>query len=336
MNSLKITLGSVLYTFFEDYLQTQKALREETIKSYRDVLTLFLLFTANKMHRRITQLSILDLTAKQVLEFLNHLEIERDNHIRTRNHRLSALKVFFDYLVTQMPEAMLEAQRVAAIPLKRTKPAEVGYLLPEQISELFSCMPKTGRFALRDRTLLLLLYNTGARVQEVAELCVENLQLDSPSRVHLHGKGDKWRVCPLWQETVTLLRRQLVERGNVNAKSPVFLSLQGAALTRFGIYKLVRRHTKHLLASNQKTVSPHTFRHAAAVHLLESGVDVNVIRAWLGHVSLETTNRYAEISLRMKAEALKICEPKIPGGENPLKEPCWRKDQALLKWLQSL
>tara|TARA_R110002072_G_scaffold303087_1_gene493074 strand:+ start:136 stop:1002 length:867 start_codon:yes stop_codon:yes gene_type:complete len=288
------------------------------------------------MHRKVTRLSVLDLTAKQVLEFLNYLETERNNHIRTRNQRLSALKVFFDYLVTQMPDAMLESERVAAIPLKRVKPAEMGYLLPEQIGDLFSSMSKKGRFALRDRTLLLLLYNTGARVQEIAELCVENLQLDSPSRVHLHGKGDKWRVCPLWEETASLLKRLLAERNHINSKSPVFLSLQGAALTRFGIYKLVRRYTKHLLASNQQAVSPHTFRHAAAVHLLESGVDVNVIRAWLGHVSLETTNRYAEISLRMKAEALKICEPQIPEIEGFLKEPCWRKDQSLLKWLQSL
>jgi integrase/recombinase XerD len=336
MNISKSTLGSVLHAFFEDYLKNQRALSAATIKSYRDTLTLFLIFTANEMHRKITRLSISDFTAKRVLEFLHYLESERHNHIRTRNQRLSALKVFFDYLATQLPGVLAEAERITGIPLKRVAPAESGFLLSEQINQLFSQMPKAAHFALRDRTLLLFLYNTGARVQETADLHVENLQLSSPSRVHLHGKGDKWRVCPLWEETTSLLSRLLATRSRINPDSPVFLSLQGCALTRFGIYKLVRRHTRKLVASNQQNISPHSFRHTAAVHLLESGVDVNVIRAWLGHVSLETTNRYAEISLRMKAEALRTCESQLPEIEEFLKEPRWRDDPSLLKWLQSL
>jgi site-specific recombinase XerD len=158
--------------------------------------------------------------------------------------------------------------------------------------------------------LLLFLYNTGARVQEVADLCVKNLELESTPRAHLHGKGDKWRTCPLWKETATALTKLLAARKSAPPESPVFTARSGLPLTRYGIYKLVRRHTRQLCKVQagrpQRNISPHVFRHTAAVHLLEAGVEVNVIRAWLGHVGLETTNRYAEINVRMKQKALEL------------------------------
>lgn len=336
MSTIKPTMGSVLHAFFEDHLKAQRALSSATVKSYRDALRLYLIFVATQSRRKITRLSLSELTAERVLSFLHYLEAERHNHIRSRNQRLSAIKTFFNYMAALVPEMLIEAERVTAIPVKRAPPAQTIFLTSDQLNKLFAHLPKAGHFALRDRTLLLFLYNTGARVQEVADLRVGNLEVKSRSRVHLHGKGDKWRVCPLWKETIALLEQLLAQSGTANADSPVFVSLHGGALTRFGIYKIVRKHTQHLSTCQPQGISPHCIRHATAVNLLESGVDVNVIRAWLGHVSLETTNRYAEISLRMKAEALKTCEAPVSTTEGLPGKARWKDDPSLLKWLESL
>jgi len=335
-----LTLGSAVRGFFEDFLQCQKGLRVATIRSYRDCIRLYLLFVAADVPRQITRLKLNDLTAERVRRFLNHLEKERHNHIRSRNQRLSALRVFFEYLARQNPELLYEAEHVAAIPAKRVPPPMTVYLEREEIQSLFANLPRSGRFALRDRTLLLFLYNTGARVQETADLRIGNLELEPPLRVHLHGKGDKWRVCPLWEETAAVLRRLIGERRQeVAVDHPVFVSQRGQALTRYGIYKIVRRHSYGLESESRgqhKHIFPHALRHTAACHLLESGVDINVIRGWLGHVSLETTNRYAEINIRMKQEALRHCEPSLGREETYRGARKWQTDQSLLEWLENL
>ena len=266
---------------------------------------------------------------------------QRHNRISTRNQRLAALHTFFEHLACQVPEMIVEAERVMAIPHKRVPPPQTIFLERDEIDTLFAKIPKKGRFALRDRTLLLFLYNTGARVQEAADLRVANLDLGNQPKVHLHGKGDKWRICPLWDQCRDLLK-QLLEENNVGTRQehPVFVSRNRQALTRFGIYKIVRRHTEILEKRNAKgklcVISPHTFRHTTAVHLLEAGVEVNVIRAWLGHVSLDTTNRYAEINIHLKEKALETCEPPSSVLEGFPRKPIWRNDQTLLNWLESL
>jgi len=331
--------GSLLYSFFEDYLKCQKGLRPSSLKSYRDSAKLFLLFLAEKTGHKVSRLTLADLTCAQVLAFLQSLETHRGNQVRTRNQRLAAIRDLFDYLARRVPEMLKEAQHVAAIPTKRTTPAETFFLEQDEMQSLFASLPAKGSAALRDRVLLLFLYNTGARVQEVADLRYKNLELQGQPRVHLHGKGDKWRVCPLWKETVALLKQLLAERSTHDPERAVFVSLQGLALTRFGIYKIVRRHTRSLLKSDEspRRISPHTFRHTSAVHLLEAGVEVNVIRGWLGHVSLDTTNRYAEINIRMKQAALEACQPPASASSEacPLK-PVWREDVELMKWLKTL
>jgi integrase/recombinase XerD len=236
---------------------------------------LFLLFLADQTGRKITRLSLTDLTCAQVLAFLQTLEAERKNHVRTRNQRLAAIKGFFDYLAQRVPEMLKEAQKVAIVPVKRTPPPETFYLERDEIQSLFASLPSEGSSALRDRALFLFLYNTGARVQEVADLRFKNLELENPPRVHLHGKGDKWRVCPLWKETVDLLKQIAAEQKNIDPERPVFTSRHGRALTRFGIYKVVRRHTRHLakLQPNQsrRRVSPHIFRHYADLRTMPTG-----------------------------------------------------------------
>ena len=335
------SLGALLQAFLVDELPMQKGFRPTSIKAYRDALRLFLTFVAADRSCRLTQLTPAVLTGDGVRRFLQHLEEGRHNHRRTRNHRLTILRTFFEFLARRCPETLEVAQQVASIAVKRTAPAETRFLEREQIERLFHRLPSTGRSALRDHALLLLLYNTGARVQEIADLRVEDLQLGPQGGVRLHGKGDKWRSCPLWPQTVQLLERLLQTRDpRPSSTRPVFVSRGTHALTRFGIYKIVRRHTGQLDASpmtpNRHHISPHVFRHTAAVHLLEAGVDVNVIRGWLGHVSLDTTNRYAEITTRTKAEALRLCEPPSADADSFRRKPVWRDDQALLSWLSSL
>jgi site-specific recombinase XerD len=335
------SLGPFLYSFFEDHLKAQKGLRQTSIKSYRDALLLFLHFVAKDTHHRISRLVLTDLTSERVIHFLKYLEEQRGNRIATRNQRLAALHTFFEYVAGRVPELLTEAERVAAIPIKRTPPPETQFLERDDIQALFTSLPKKGRSALRNRALLLFLYNTGARVQEVAGLRVEDLELDPPNRVRLHGKGDKWRVCPLWVETASLLKLLLTDcAATATPQRPVFVSPQGEALTRFGIYKIVRRLTQSLAKKRTDgkvmPISPHVLRHTTAVHLLEAGVEVNVIRSWLGHVSLDTTNRYAEINMRAKEKALELCELPLTSSVEHPRKPVWRDDEAMLKWLEEL
>jgi integrase/recombinase XerD len=259
--------------------------------------------------------------------------------VPTRNQRLAGLRNFFEYVGRRLPEHLCVCEQVAAIPIKRTPLPEMRFLDRAEITTLFAQLPREGRHALRDRALLLTLYNTGARVQEMVDLCIDQVSLVAPLHVRLCGKGEKWRTCPLWEETARVLRQLLEDRRVTDRAAPVFTSTRGRRLTRFGIYKLVRRHAGRLEAgaasmARGRRITPHVFRHTAAVHLLEAGVEVNVIRGWLGHVSLETTNRYAEITVRMKEAAMKLCEPASAGGSAG--KPTWRDDDALLTWLASL
>jgi integrase/recombinase XerD len=332
-----ITLGTLIYGFFIDYLAGQKGLRPTSIRSYRDAVRLFLAFVSADGRRPISQLQIEDLTFERVLGFLQHLETTRHNHVATRNQRLAGLRTFFEYVGRRLPEMLHVCERVAAIATKRTPLPETRFLDREEIATLFARLPREGRQARRDHALLLMLYNTGARVQEIADLRLEHVSLTSPPHVRLHGKGDKWRTCPLWEETARVLRRWLDERRVADPQAPVFTSATGHPLTRFGIYKRVRLHAARLesaATSPTRRITPHVFRRTAAVHLLEAGVEVNVIRGWLGHVSLETTNRYAEITVRMKEAAMKLCEPPTVGGDRG--KAGWRDDAALLTWLASL
>lgn len=330
-------IGPLIHSFFIDHLVTVKGLRPTSVRSYRDTIRLLLCFVARDKRARITKLTVEDLTFERVVAFLRYLEDERHNHVRTRNQRLAVLHTLFDYIASRQPEMLGVCQRVAAIPTKRAAPAETHFLERDETEALFRALPRRGRLALRDRTLLLFLYNTGARVQEAADVRVGDLELGERGLVRLHGKGDKWRTCPLWQQTADLLVELLQLDGRpAKPDGPVFVSTTGAALTRFGIYKIVRRHAGHLdQARTGRRVSPHIFRHTAAMHLLEAGVEVNVIRGWLGHADLTTTNRYAEINTRAKIEALRTTEPP---GSSVARRPraVWRDDAALLDWLASL
>ncbi len=333
-------LGNLVVAFFADHLKVQKGLRPASIHSYRDVLKLFLNQIAARRHCPITRLEPADLTAEAVLAFLQSLEVTRGNQIRTRNQRLAALRTFYRYLASRAPELLAEAARVEAIPIKRTPPPPTCYLERDEIQQVLAGVATRTPLGQRDHAILTVMYNTGARVQEIADLRVGDVDLNGPYRVRLHGKGDKWRACPLWPETAQELR-QLDTVGTGDPATPLFRSRLGRPMTRFGLYKVVKRHTAQLAnrrADNGavRRLSPHVVRHTTAVHLLEAGVDVNVIRGWLGHVNLETTNRYAEVSIRMKEAAMARCVP--PPAESPAypRKGVWHREPDLLEWLESL
>lgn len=333
-------LGTTVRSFFEDHLKVQKGLRPSSICSYRDVLKLFLKQVADRHRCPVTRLKLTDLVADEVLIFLQSLETQRGNQVRTRNQRLAALRTFFRYLASRAPETLAEGQRVEAIPTKRCAPPQTYYLERDEVDQLLAKIPTTTASGLRDRAILTLMYNTGARVQEIADLHVQDVDLNGPYRVRLHGKGDKWRACPIWPETADLLKQLESVRAGTPA-APLFSSRLHRALTRFGLYKLVKRYAANLLPISPHTgearrISPHVFRHTAAMGLLEAGVDLNVIRAWLGHAGLETTNRYAEINIRTKEAAVALCAPPDQSSAALPQERAWHRDADLLKWLESL
>jgi integrase/recombinase XerD len=268
-------LGTILASFFNDHLKLQRGLRPNSIKSYADAVRLLLQFASATAEKKVTQLGLDDLHADVVCRFLNSLEESRGNAAQSRNQRLAALRTFFEYIGQRFPERLEQAQKVAVIPRKRAQPTETTFLERDEIEATLAALPADGRSALRDRALLVFLYNTGARVQEAADLRASDIHFDPTPRVHLHGKGDKWRVCPLWAETSALLKKLLSEQGPGSPTDrPVFVGVKDAALTRFGIYKIIRRYTKQVVKKGSdgqaKWVSPHVWRHTTAVHLLEA------------------------------------------------------------------
>lgn len=327
-------LGMLVQSYFTDHLIAVKGMRPATVRSYRDTIRLFLIHAAAARGCPVTRLTPGDLTFESVTAFLTHLEHDRGNQVRTRNQRLAAIHSLFEYLAIRSPQLLGNCQRVAAIPAKRTPPAQMSFLEKDDVEQLLAGMPRTGRHALRDRALVLFLYNTGARASEAAGLRAASLRLDEHPLARLHGKGGKWRTIPLWQQTAKMLT-ELTRPGRRDPSPDTAVFCSGTRpLTRSGIYKIIRRHCGHLDDPRTgRKVTPHTFRHTAAVHLLESGVEVNVIREWLGHADLSTTNRYAEINTKLKEAAIRACEP--PATE-PCATPAWKSDETLLNWLAAL
>jgi len=330
-------LGPILQSYFLDHLIAVKGMRPGSVRSYRDTIRLLIVFLAADKRCKITSLTLEDLTLQRILGFLRHLEHDRGNQISTRNQRLAAIHSLFEYIASRSPEMLGVCQQIAAIPIKRVPPPETRFLERDEVQALLRRMPSKGRLALRDQTLILFLYNTGARVQEAADLRAEHLDLDTHPTVRLHGKGNKWRTCPLWDTTAQMIHELLeLENGPATPPTAPVFTARGRPLTRYGIYKIVRRHAATLdQPRTGRKVTPHTFRHTAAVHLLEAGVEVNVIRGWLGHVDLNTTNRYAEINTNTKLAALRATEP-LDISEGHRTTPIWRTDQTLLNWLSSL
>jgi len=332
-------LATALRAFFAQHLPLTRGLSPRTVLSYRDTFVLLLRFLAERHDRAIVDLDLKHLRPEDILVFLDHLETERKNSVATRNARLAAIHSFARFLATRDPEQVEESQRILAIPIKRGPARPVDYLEGNEIGAMLEAISPKRSDHLRDRALLLTLFNTGARVQEMLDIQASDLQLDRPSFVRLRGKGRKERLCPLWPETVASLRALLSALASSSADPvPVFRNHRGERMTRFGVRYLLRcyaekaRSAAPTLAS--KRVHPHTWRHSAAVHLLRAGVDLVSISHWLGHASIETTNRYAAIDLETKREALQKAGPLAPASQSDM--TAWRNDGSVLAWLEAL
>jgi site-specific recombinase XerD len=339
---MKITfpngLACAIREFFSDFLPRIRGMSPHTICSYRDAILLLLRFLAQRRGCDVVVLDFPDMVPDEILAYLEHLEIDRHNTIRTRNVRLASIHAFARYVATRLPEHLELCQRLLAVPFKRAGITTVGYLETQELSAILSAPDRATVDGRRDYTLLLTLFNTGARVQEVLDLRPSDLQLVKPFQVRLLGKGRKQRICPLWQETVDALRNLLSEiNAEQNATERLFRNHRGEPLTRFGIRYILRKYSqqasKKVKTLEWKRVHPHTLRHTTAVHLLQAGVDLVTISHWLGHASVETTNRYATVDLEMKRAALAKAQP--VGDISPGLAK-WRDDTDLIKWLEGL
>ena len=276
-------LGPVLHSFFASHLITVKGLRPASVRRLPRPVRLFLVFTAADKGCKITRLTLTDLTSTGSWHSSATSSTTGATAPATRNQRLAALHCLFDYIAGREPDMLATCQQVAAIPVKRAALPETRFLERDEMELRLRHLPRDGPLTLRDRALILFLYNTGARAQEVADLRAGHLDLGEHPLVRLHGKGDKWRTCPLWQQTAQLLTALLCPAGPPPAPGAPVFAAHGQPLTRYGIYKIYPPARIPLRRpAHGRRVGPHTFRRTAAVHLLEAGVEVNVIRGWLG------------------------------------------------------
>lgn len=332
-------LARNLRGFFADHLPRVRGASPHTVRSYRDALALLLRFLAERRTRAVVLLDFEDLEPQEILAFLDHLESHRGNGRGTRNTRLAAIHAFARYAASGDPEHVELCQRLLAIPFKRADTRIVEYLEADEVRVILDGPDLTHPEGRRDHALLLTMFNTGARVQEIVDLRPRDLQLVRPLQVILHGKGRKERVCPLWPKTADALRTLIAEnRSAQDANERLFRNRLGQPITRFGIRYLLKKYALQGVAVAptlaKKRVHPHTMRHTTAVHLLQAGVDLVTISHWLGHASVETTNRYAAVDLETKRTALAKAGP-IAGADDG-SVAAWRADASILDWLEQL
>jgi site-specific recombinase XerD len=327
------SLGPLLQIFFTDYLVAQRRLSPQTIASYRDTFRLLLQFIHRNTGIEPVSLSIPDLSVDRILMFLNNLDKERKNSVSSRDLRLTAIHSFYRMVALRDPASVGIATRVLAIPLKRTDTKVRSYVTREEMDAILAAMDRTTWCGRRDHTLLLTMYNTGARVSKMSSLRQDQISFGVKSYVHLHGKGRKERTVPLWSRTGRTIKEWLREIGR-NDNAPVFPNVRGESLSRFAIHlllrKAVQRAVSHCPSLKRKRVSPHVIRHGTAMALLQAGVNIAVIALWLGHESIETTNAYVHANLAMKEAAL----GKVVPMDTPFRR--FRADDRLLAFLESL
>jgi site-specific recombinase XerD len=328
----------MLRNFFADHLPRIRGVSRHTIHSYRDSLKLLLRHIASRQERSVVQLDLRDIEADDVLAFLDHLERERGNTVATRNVRLAALHSFFRYVAGNDPQQLERSQRILAIPFKLHPQRPIDYLEYDEIRSVLATVERSTRNGLRDYALLATMFNTGGRVQELLDVRAHDLQLVKPYQIRLFGKGQKERLCPLWPQTAQVLWDLCAEfQLDLRAAVPVFLNHRGRPLTRFGVRYILAKYLQRAIATTptlaKKRLHPHSMRHSTAIYLLKSNVDLSTISHWLGHTSINTTNKYAIVDLDMKRHALTQVEPIEKECTTPAG---WRHNATILEWLESL
>lgn len=321
-----VPLQQAIQDFFEKHLAIERNACRNTILAYRDCFKLFLQHASEKHRVAVDQLDYSILELDTIRSFLDWLEHVRGSSPRSRNQRLTALKTFARYLASIAPEHLERCRQIRVLPMAAFARPEVEYLEPDEVARLVA----GAGIDCRNRALMLLLYNTGARVQELVDLDLADLRLDPVPVVTFNGKGRRQRTCPLWQRTVVAIQQWIAERGR--HEGPLFVNRQGRRLSRSGVAYILRTIATEaqLEPRRARRVTPHVIRHTTAMHLLQSDVDITTIAAWLGHSTLDTTHGYVEIDLRMKQKALAAAKlpPGLRGGFFP--------KGKLLSWLTSL
>lgn len=329
------SIGPLLQKFFADFLVVQKSVSTETVASYRDTFRLLLLYMKEKHSIAPAAVRVADLDVPVILAFLEYLELERKNSVRSRNQRLAAIRSFFRLVALSNPESVNQASRILAIPVKRTERLLVKSLTSEEMEAIVLAPDRSIWSGRRDHAMLLTMYNTGARVSELIALQKTNFMFGNSSTVvHIHGKGRKERSLPLWSRTAQALRTWFDEPRSARL-STAFPNAVGRQLTRNGfdhiLQQTVEQASKTCTSLSGKHVTPHMVRHSTATHLLQSGVDMSVIALWLGHERLETTHIYVEADLSAKQRAL----DKLSPGETP-GQPKLEVSDEVLAFLASL
>lgn len=340
MNNTKDKTAYVAYwmkRYLGEYMTTVRNMSSNTQKSYRDTFRLLLPYAGSRLKCQVDKIELNAISDKIVLGFLDEMESARRCTVRTRNQRLAAITGFAKYVSMHSPEYVEWSRTIRNVPMKKAVQPQITYLEKDEMNAILNAPDKSSVQGLRDYALLLFMYNTGTRADEVASLRIRDISEQSGksglSIVTILGKGRKTRRCPIWKDTCEIIRTII---GNRDAEEPVFLNRFGEQLTRHGIYAVVTKYAKAASTEYpriaEKRVSPHTIRHTTATHLLQAGVDINTIRAWLGHVSINTTNIYAEVNMEMKMKALLACE--VSGKSK--KRQHWREDKDLMSFLDSL
>lgn len=332
---MNYSLAPFLKRFFSHYLPVQKGLSVNTIHAYRDAVKLLLCYAADSLRISVDELTVESITQSLILGFLDHLEQTRGCTKRTRNARLAAIRSLFAFIAREEPVLVGQCQAIRSIPLKRAEHKTIDYLEEGEIQALLDTVDINSRTGIRDRALLMVLYNTGARVSEIVSLDIADLRLTDSAQVKLHGKGNKERTCPLWPETVQAIEVYLKKRApNEQSIQQVFLNANGDPITRFGIRHVTRKYGEQAKTKQPslytKSVNPHNLRHTTAMHLLRAGNDINMVSYWLGHADLNTTHIYIEIDMEMKRNMLEKVD--APRSKDIA---LWRKPN-ILKWLDGL
>ena len=326
---------SMLSDFLLKELPNIRNQSSNTIISYRDTYVRLLIYYRDVLSIKPERISVTDLTAERLVDYLNWLEQDCNNSINTRNQRLAAIHSLFRYIQMQSPEYLFQCQQILGIPYKKAEKHPVGYLSEDETKTLLSTPDTSTRKGRRDQALLTLLYDSGARVQELVDLRVGDLRLNTPAQVKLTGKGRKTRCVPLMDKTVALLRQYLLENNidtPVSFEHPLFFNSQRKKLTRQGVAYIL---CKYADLCNIQQISPHKLRHTKAMHLTEADVNPIFIRDFLGHTDLKVTEIYSKTSIKMKKAALdKMNSGKTVIPDKPVKD--WTNDNSLLDWLNGL
>ena len=330
---ISASFPSLLQSFFTDRLLRQRQASPHTIAGYRDSFRLLLKFAKERLHKSPSQLQIEDLDASFVGLFLDHLESTRQNSARTRNARLGAIHSFFRYVALEEPAHALHCQRILAVPNKRHERRPIDFLNREEIEALLAVPNPSTWIGRRDLTLLLVAVQTCLRVSELTGLDCQDVVLGTGAHVRCLGKGRKHRCTPLRPETAKMVDAWLRERHG-QPEDPLFPSTQGGRLSRDAVERRITKYT-HLAAQTcpslkGKKVTPHVCRHSTAMDLLHHGVDRSVIALWLGHESVETTQRYLHADMRLKEKALALTAPL------GVKQGRYRPSDKLLSFLEAL